>query len=138
MFLVSSFEVSRQELFDLAYSCLSVCWPVWGGRVGAVPALHRLRPVRAVLPLPVGADGHDPRLQPSWVRSSYTVVQILAQFNLKLAFKGLVPFLNGSVFFMSCVLQGYLLTTLVQEADTVADLGQWAWPLGQWAWPSWA
>ena len=66
----------------------------------------------------------------------YTVVQILALFNL--AFKGLVPFLNGSVFFMSCVLQGYLLTTLVQEADTVADLGQWAWPLGQWAWPSWA
>ena len=51
----------------------------------------------------------------------YTVVQILALFNL--AFKGLVPFLNCSVFFTSRVTQGYLLPTLVQEADTVAELG---------------
>ena len=49
------------------------------------------------------------------------VVQILALFNL--VFKGLVPFLNGSVILMSRVLQGYLLPTLVQEADTVADFG---------------
>ena len=48
--------------------------------------------------------------------------QILTLFNL--AFKGLVPLLNSSaVFFMSHVLQGYLLPTLVQEADMVADLG---------------
>ena len=65
---------------------------VRGGRVGAVPALHGLRPVSALLPVAVGVDGPDPRLQAYNALLGpfiqYTVVQILVLFNL--AFKGLI------------------------------------------------
>lgn len=122
-FLVSCFEASLHLLFSLSYALVNLL----SSLLSVLAWVSVLLILGSILFV---AYEQSPWVWTDLIRAynaflgpffQGTVIQILSLFNL--VFQGLIPFWNGAFFFVSRVMQGFLLPTMVQEAPTLKSLG---------------